>query len=383
MAVATGSVGVVPELVTGDVFQVDGLLDDVEAEALSAVWHGFSPYRPSSAVRTAQRKPVRTLPGPVGTHGSGPTSQLGFETTLPARFDAGQNFGRTGGRFGRLDQGGWASGIRNDYFRETYATGGTIYAERIEMLVDHRGLADAARTLFGLSEVVPVVVYANILIPGQELGLHTDVPEFRMAPGARIPAWLRVVMRHSGLFEYWRLPIATAIVYLGEPVEGGAFAYYPNGATGPAATVAPEPRSAVILDADTVFHGVDPVGAPLIEPPSIEAGSRLVHEGDRRWSLYAASESGGAEIETFHSDGLRFSVSWKAACFADEGDRLRWTEHSDDLPAGRVIETLTTELVARSLLRTIEHGLTNDDLGRLLVDEFVRFPPPEKAKLEG
>ena len=190
------------------------------------------------------------------------------------------------------------------------------------------------------------------------------------------------MMRHSDLFEDWRLPIATAIVYLGKPVEGGAFAFYPDGAAGLAATIAPEPRSAVILDADTVFHGVDPVGALLIEPHSIEAGSRLVHQGDRRWSLYAASESGGAEIETFHSDGLRFSVSWKAACFADKGDRLRWTEHTDDLPAGRVIKTLTTELVARGRLRTIEHGLTNDDLGRLLVDEFVRFPPPEKATLE-
>ena len=184
IAVATDSLGVVPELVTSRLLQFDGLLDDLEAEALSAVWHGFSPYRPSSAVRIGQRKPVRTVPGLEVTRVPVPASQLDFETSLPARFDAGQNFGRTGGRFGRLDQGGWASGTRNDYFRETYAAGSTFYAERIEVLVDHRGLADGARRLFGLSVVVPVVVYANILIPGQELGIHTDVPEFRIAPGS-------------------------------------------------------------------------------------------------------------------------------------------------------------------------------------------------------
>ena len=379
MAVATDIVGVVPELVTSRVFKVDGLLDDVEADALSAVWHGFSPYRPSSANRIGQRKPVRTISGPMTTRAPGPVSQLGFETTLPARFDAGQNFVRTGGRFGRLDQGRWASGNRNDYFRETYAAGGVIYVDRIEMLVDHRGLVDAARALFGLSVVVPIVVYSNILIPGQELGIHTDVPEFRIAPGVRIPAWLRVVMRHSGLFEYWRVPIATAIVYLGEPVEGGAFAFYPDGAAGNAATIAPEPRCAVILDADTVFHGVDLVGSVWMEPHSVEAGSRLVHRGDRRWTLFAAPDSGGAETGTFHSDGMRFSVSWKAACFADEGDRRCWAEHADDLPAASVIGTLTTELLARERLTTADHGLSNDDLGRLLVDEFVRFPPPATA----
>jgi len=375
-------VGVVPELVTSRVFKVDGLLDDVEADALSAVWHGFSPYRPSSAIRIGQRKPVHTVPGPPTTQARGPVSQLGFETTLPARFDAGQNFGRTGGRFGRLDQGRWASGNRNDYFRETYAAGDVLYVDRIEMLVNHQGLVDAARALFGLPVVVPVVVYSNILIPGQELGLHTDVPEFRIAPGVRIPAWLRVVMRHSGLFEDWRIPIATAIVYLGEPVEGGDFACYPDGVDGIATTIAPEPRSAVILDADTVFHGVDPVGPLRMAPHPVEAGSSLVHRGDRRWSLNAALESGGAETGSFHSDELRFSVSWKAGCFADDGDRRRWAEHTDDLPTASVIGSLTAELVARERLRTADHGLSNDDLGRLLVDEFVCFPPPGLATPE-
>ena len=44
-------------------------------------------------------------------------------------------------------------------------------------------------------------MYANLLLPGQELAVHTDVPEFRGANRKVIPQWLLVVMHHSGLFD--------------------------------------------------------------------------------------------------------------------------------------------------------------------------------------
>jgi hypothetical protein len=49
------------------------------------------------------------------------------------------------------------------------------------------------------------------MVPGQELALHTDVPEFRGANRKLHPQWLLVAMRHSGLFEDWRMPIATGV----------------------------------------------------------------------------------------------------------------------------------------------------------------------------
>lgn len=59
--------------------------------------------------------------------------------------------------------------------------------------------------------IEPSIAYANVMLPGQELAVHTDVPEFRGFDRKVVPQWLLVVMHHSGLFDRWRLPIATGI----------------------------------------------------------------------------------------------------------------------------------------------------------------------------
>jgi nucleoside-diphosphate-sugar epimerase len=55
-----------------------------------------------------------------------------------------------------------------------------------------------------------------------------------------------------------RLPIVTAVAYF-ESCAGGAFAFYPNGPDGPARTLPVRHNTAVVLDTDSVFHGVDRV----------------------------------------------------------------------------------------------------------------------------
>ena len=74
---------------------------------------------------------------------------------------------------------------------------------------------------YGRPLIVPAIVYANILTPGQELAIHTDVPEFRGADRKRMPQWLLVTMLHSGLFDDYRIPIATCVSWFGAN-PGGA-----------------------------------------------------------------------------------------------------------------------------------------------------------------
>jgi hypothetical protein len=50
----------------------------------------------------------------------------------------------------------------------------------------------------------------------------------------------------------------------------GEFAYY--GTDGVADVVAPAPGKEVVLDADTVFHAVLPVGVETDLPPSLQPG---------------------------------------------------------------------------------------------------------------
>ena len=96
--------------------------------------------------------------------------------------------------------------------------------------MQQRDLQDLARKVSGRSEIVPAIVYANLLIPGQELAVHTDVPEFRGANRKVLPQWLLVVMLHSGLFDAWRIPIATCVSWFGS-AAGGIHIPIPKGPT--------------------------------------------------------------------------------------------------------------------------------------------------------
>src|SRR5437879_3374583 len=215
---------------------VDPLLADDEAAAVVDVWHGFPSY--------------------------GPYSNEGFDTAcapqLAPRSGAGVNLVPTGGRLGHTDEPVSLRAARPNYFRETYAYGDEVFADGIEPFARHERLVEGARELHGRQVIVPAIVYANILLPGQELAVHTDVPEFRGANRKVVPQWLLVVMHHSRLFDAWRMPIATAISYFGQG-GGGELAYYPDGPAGAAATYAPRHNTAVVLDTDSIFHGVDRV----------------------------------------------------------------------------------------------------------------------------
>lgn len=80
------------------------------------------------------------------------------------------------------------------------------------------------------------------------------MPEFRGANRKVHPQRLLVVMLHSGLFDAWRMPIATAVSWFHD-AGGGSFAFYPDGAAGAPIDHDVRFNTAVIIDTDTVFHG--------------------------------------------------------------------------------------------------------------------------------
>jgi hypothetical protein len=97
--------------------------------------------------------------------------------------------------------------------------------------------------------------------------------------------------------------------------------------------------------------------------PEVAGTWRLV-DGERELARYAWEE-------------LRFSVSWKAYCYADEADRRRAERHEDDLSLDRILDTLCADLRARGVLGDVRPP--DGDLARLLIDTYVRFPRPLAA----
>lgn len=304
------------------------------------------------------------------------TSATEFAPELAQRVDAAMNYVRTGGRFGR-DEPARTLALRTNYLRESYAYGEEVYAEGIEGFRDHEVLVDAARRLHGRPVVEPAIVYANILLPGQELAVHTDVPEFRGANRKIVPQWLLVVMRHSGLFEPWRMPIATGVSYFapdGQQPVGGELAYYPDGPDGEVQVFEARHNTAVVLDTDSVFHGVDQVGETDTEPFPVEPGNVLRHDG-ARWQL-CRSRDDPTVLTTFEWSDIRFSVSWKAYCFADEDERRTWHEHADDLTLDRILDVLVGDLRERGLLG--DDVPSERELALLLIDAYERYPAAQR-----
>ena len=128
---------------------------------------------------------------------------------LAPRHDALTNFLRTGG-LARAQEPPAALGVRTSYFREEYAYGRDERIDGIGRVPVPRAVRRGGpRRSTAATVVEPAIVYANLMVPGQELAVHTDVPEFRGANRKVVPQWLLVVMHHSGLFDEYRMPIAT------------------------------------------------------------------------------------------------------------------------------------------------------------------------------
>jgi len=176
-------------------------------------------------------------------------------------------------------------------------------------------------------------------------------------------------MRHSGLFEAWRMPIATAVAWFHD-CRGGEFAFYPDGAEAPPRVHGVRYNTALLLDTDTVFHGVDRVGEGAEAIAPLRPGMRLAAAGPGWWEV----RDGERRVARYRWKDLRFSISWKAYCFADEAERRAWTEHRDDLGVDAVVARLTADLRERGIVGAeVPRG---NELVDLLIDTYVRYPPP-------
>ena len=332
---------------TAPVVVLDPCFDEPAATALVYLCERFGRYR-----MYAELEPLDTEIG----------------RGLAPRHDALMNFLRTGG-LARTQEPSGALGVRTSYFREEYAYGREERTSGIGPFLFHEPFVEAARAIHGRAVIEPAIAYANLMVPGQELAVHTDVPEYRGANRKVVPQWLLVVMHHSGLFDEYRMPIATAIAWFHD-CDGGELAYWPEGATAEPARHRVRFNTALVLDTDSVFHGVDRVADVAVEDlPRIGPGTTLDFAGNRTWLLRGGD---GAQLARYEWDELRFSVSWKAYCFRDAHERDTWREHRDDLTLDVIVDRLLDDLRARG--RVTGDVARDATLGRMLIDEYVAFP---------
>ncbi|NQZ98956.1 MAG: hypothetical protein HRU01_20830, partial [Myxococcales bacterium] len=110
--------------------------------------------------------------------------------------------------------------------------------EGAETILATPAFAQAAGELFDAGVVRPQIVYVNLMVAIPFAGqAHIDVPAFRGMDRTEYPVWLLHAMNRSGLFEPWRVDIATAVAWFFEG-EGGEFDYWPDGPRNPPSRIA-------------------------------------------------------------------------------------------------------------------------------------------------
>ncbi|MFW5877352.1 MAG: hypothetical protein ACOCXM_11490 [Myxococcota bacterium] len=328
-------------------------------------------YRTSASfIDEASAREIRDLcarRGAYRVYVEGPVEE-GFGAGMVRRHDAAMNHLMTGGRSGRMEDPSTIMS-RINLFRSIFFEHQEVLLPGIEPLISEPSFTAAAAELTGRPVVRPTMLYANVLVPGQELPVHTDTPEYRGLDKWKVPEWFMVSMLHSGLFEDHRKHVAAGVAFFND-CEGGAFVLYPDGPEGEAATVEPRFNTAVHLDADGVFHGVDRVGGDDAPAPPVEPGAELAFdEGDERWHL----TKDGVERASYGWPEVRLSVQWKANCFRDEAEEELAASGTDDLTQEVVIDRFVEDLRERG---RISDRPGDDELARMIVAEYVRFPEP-------
>lgn len=131
-------------------------------------------------------------------------------------------------------------------------------------------------------------------------------------------------------------------------------------------------NTAIALDTDTVFHGVDRVSEERVALPRLGPDAKLRYAGDGRWELRDPGSAGTA-LATYDRDDLRLSISWKAYCFSDADEERAVRDDSDDLTRERALERLCADLRRRGRLG--ESRPDDTALAHRLMDEYVKRPP--------
>ena len=262
------------------------------------------------------------------------------------------------------------------WFRQDVAVGGVGRIDGAGLLLDNPGFVRAAHRVFDGDRIVrPTTVYVNLMTPcTYPFIAHVDVPAFRGITRDRYPVWLLHQMKVSGLFEAWRVRLATAVSWFFDG-PGGAFHYWPEGPERAGVVIEPPfDNVAIVADNERVYHGVGPLvppGGAELTDLSIDAELRRRAANDG-WDVVDR----GAHRASYDDADVRVTVSWKAEVFRDEEERRVVDEHLDDLTIDRVIATLSDDLAARG----VAAAPSDDPLGdpewiEALAATYVEQPP--------
>ncbi|MEZ4330544.1 MAG: hypothetical protein R3F35_02245 [Myxococcota bacterium] len=240
------------------------------------------------------------------------------------------------------------------WFKAYWAASGNLLRPEAEALFRSPSLLEAAARCFGAEIIRPQALMVNLQAPMPASEVHLDMPHFRGAPARTHAPALLYAMGRSGLFERWRIRIASALIWFHQGI-GGAFEYWPDGPERPARVAAPPLwNEGLLADNERMLHCVGQIGPSEAHlPHDLLRDSAQLHAADADgWTI----RDRGADLWRYSAEQLRISILWKAHALAD-------AEAANVLDGGR--DDLEPERIEAVFARHArEHGFalpTTDD----------------------
>jgi hypothetical protein len=257
-------------------------------------------------------------------------------------------------------------------FRGNWAIDGEPL-EGVRSILESDRFTAAAKQLFDAEIVRPTTVYVNLTwqLPFPQGAGHTDVPAFRGFDRTTYPITFLTIMGLSGLFEAERVKVATAVAWFYRGEDGG-FQYWPQGVDG--SSIVHEgsiDNTAIVADNDFMWHRVRPTGQVADGMLTMSRDAELVRLDADTWAI----NDEGEQKASFPTDKVRVSLSWKAIAFADEADRRRHDDHTDDIDLAEVLRRFSADFASRGEpLEIPADPVADPDFVRALNAAYVHYP---------
>lgn len=291
---------------------------------------------------------------------------------------------------------------------EFIKTANLICADNNAALFDKKKVDSIVNEIFQLDIL--------LMLPGQELPMHLNVPYFWGADRNNFPHWLLVVMKNSKLFEDRFIPQVQGISWLNTENldtlsnedanlkkefvrwdgEGGDFYFYPylNNEEKTSKKEAKENidemkkesdkndnkfvilkreyNSAIILDGAQVIHGVDRY-RPNDLPPLFASNHHYSIRFDQYRKLWYLHDFQNNFLRSYYKDDVKLKIVWNMHCFANQSQQEYF--HSNKvkpLTLQEIMNTFKKDLKAKKKLPS--DSIEPIDLWTITLKEYLNYP---------
>lgn len=237
-----------------------------------------------------------------------------------------------------------------------------------------------------------------VMVPGQELPMHLDLPYFWNADRRNIPHWLLVLMKKSNLFNDRFIPQVQGVAWLSKHQygkksdeesrkTGGNFFFFPYKNDSDKHVISKSDfNSAVLVDGTHVVHGVERY-MPERERPPIEKNELYYvayNQKNDSWDLFDTKHK--RILASYADNEVRVSLVWRVHCFKSDEEQQAYKDSSKNAPNMSIDEVLTElkrdmNSKGKQTSDSIESKEEKLDFYVKLIEEYAKYPKKKNGSL--